>query len=105
MHDYAVISNHYHLVLRLNAAEIKTCSDADLVDWWLSLCPARNEKNAIKKKDDVHRAMLSCNPQRLGSISWLMRFINEPLTRMANIENRCAGRFGKAASSHSVFWM
>ena len=100
LYGYAVMSNHYHLVISLNTAEIGGWSDALIVDKWLSLCPKQHKgKDAVQRREieratllqDVDR--LQVLRQRLGSISWLMRFINEPLARRANSEDRCTGRF------------
>jgi hypothetical protein len=102
LYGYAVMSNHYHLVINLNVALIESWSDTVVVDKWLSLCPKQHQGNgeAAGHKSDVERAMILQNParlqvlrQRLGSISWLMRFINEPLARRANAEDGCKGRF------------
>jgi hypothetical protein len=41
--------------------------------------------------DDPER--LAVVRERLGSISWFMRFLNESIARMANAEDECTGRF------------
>jgi hypothetical protein len=100
LYGYAVMSNHYHLVVSLNSAMVENWSDTSVVDKWLSLCGKQYQGKAVGQMRDIERALLLENParlravrQRLGSISWLMRFINEPLARMANIEDGCKGRF------------
>ena len=99
LYGYAVMSNHYHLVLSIDAIALEGWSDATVVDKWLSLNP-RQQHQGDQLKCDTQRAMILQNParlkvlrERLGSISWLMRYINEPLARKANIEDGCKGRF------------
>ena len=64
------------------------------------VCPRRatgEHANQIKAMyrmallEDTER--LGVLRSRLGSLSWFMRFINEPLARMANKEDNCKGRF------------
>ena len=100
LYGYAVMSNHYHLVVSLNIDLIKDWSDEVVVDKWLSLNAAQHRSKSANLKNKMQRALLLQNPDRLkvlrlrlGSISWLMRFINEPLARMANSEDGCKGRF------------
>ena len=100
LYGYAVMSNHYHLVISLNSSEVVSWSDSDVVDQWLMLCPVKGDNLTTRKQTDVQRALLLGNPQRLavlrerlGSVSWLMRFINEPIARLANREDGCKGRF------------
>jgi hypothetical protein len=92
---YAVMDNHYHLVLHVNEAEALTWSDEELIRRWSHLFPADAEKLSALKNglpDKYEEALKKCR-DRLKSISWFMRCVNEPLARIANKEDECTGRF------------
>jgi REP element-mobilizing transposase RayT len=88
--SYAVMDNHYHLVLFVDEPAALNWSEEELVRRWsllfpndaakLGLAPDRQDK--LKKWED-----------RLKDISWFMRCLNEPLARIANKEDECTGRF------------
>jgi len=94
---YAVMSNHYHIVLQLNPGRTDDWSDEDIVDRWMRLCPQRNAAEDLKEHQRTallqDTARLNVLRERLGCLSWFMRFINEPLARLANKEDDCKGRF------------
>jgi len=96
---YAVMSNHYHLVLQIDAGVVQSWSDEVVVDKWLLLCPKQFVGGVSLTQQTVHRNSLLQNKERLlvfrerlSSLSWFMRMINEPLARTANQEDRCKGR-------------
>lgn len=82
---YAVMHNHYHVVLRVADEKAATWSDEEVAARWgrlFSLPPSGIQKTDLRIWRD-----------RLSSISWFMRCINEPLARRANREDDCSGRF------------
>jgi hypothetical protein len=97
IYAYAVMSNHYHIVLSIDPIEL---TDEEVADRWLQLCPAATRgKEVHAQRADRRRAIIGNQARlavlraRLQSLSWLMRFINEPLARLANKEDNCKGRF------------
>jgi REP element-mobilizing transposase RayT len=82
---YAIMSNHYHVVLRVNNDQLNDWSDEDVVGRWAQLY------RVPESVDDA--ALIDQWRTRLGSISWFMRCLNEPLARCANREDNCRGRF------------
>lgn len=95
---YAVMSNHYHIVLRLDPPRVAKWSHETVARRWLLLCSGPGDSDPNDHKGAVSR--LLGNPERigvlrerLGSLSWFMRFINEPMARFANGEDGCTGRF------------
>lgn len=97
VYAYAVMSNHYHIVLRMEPVNI---SNEEVADRWLMLCPGRKVYKHAADVQSVRKAAilnseskLAVIRARLGSLSWFMRFINEPLARLANKEDCCKGRF------------
>lgn len=88
---YAVMSNHYHVVLHLNTAELASWSDDEVVARWQRLHRLPAGFNAADPA--VRRRLTAVWRARLGSLSWFMKGVNEPLARLANREDGCKGRF------------
>ncbi len=92
---YAVMSNHYHVVVRTAPKRAADWSAEEVARRWLS-------RHGNVTRGDLTRgiAALAARPQRikelrsrLASLSWFMRDTNEPMARMANAEDDCKGRF------------
>jgi len=97
---YAVLSNHYHIVLNMDPARINNWTDEDIVDKWMEVSPHKpSHPNAAALAQIRRSTMLEDKArilvlrERFGSLSWFMGFINEPLARLSNKEDRCKGRF------------
>jgi len=89
---YAVMSNHYHLVLFLNAIEAKRWDDSEVISRWKSLFPIDaaqlNELSEERAKEKINLWR-----ERLMNISWFMRCLNQDIACLSNIEDKCKGRF------------
>jgi hypothetical protein len=94
---YAVMSNHLHLVLRIDPGEALRWTDEEVAARWIRLFPPREDSGAAIEAKCVR---LLADPgrietlrERLGNLSWLMRCLAEPIARRANREDGCRGRF------------
>ena len=97
---YAVMSNHYHLVLHVDNNKISSWSMDEVINRWCELFGGNLlvkrykqgeplstvERNAVLDIVEIWRS-------RLGDISWFMRCLNESIARQANLEDHCKGRF------------
>ena len=95
--SYAVLDNHYHLVLHLHEDAVSTWSDEEVVRRWGMIFPNDAEKLGLLQKNGLSSLRLQETltkwKERLKSISWFMRCLNEPLARLSNKEDDCTGRF------------
>ena len=97
---YAIMSNHYHVVFHVDQAAAATLSPLDVVNRWhqlfngndLSQRFARHEPLSEAEKI-VLNAHITTWRERLSSISWFMRVLNESIARQANEEDKCTGSF------------
>jgi REP element-mobilizing transposase RayT len=97
---YAVMSNHYHLVLKLCPEQLECLSDDDIMDRWCALFKGPLLIQRYRDGEDLkafERTTVSdiVNVWRtkLASISWFMRCLNQPIARQANQEDKCTGKF------------
>ncbi len=98
--SYAVMSNHYHLVIKLSPEQSTLWSDKETAERWCSIYKGpllvRNwlqgepitpaQQHTI---DDI----ISVWRKRLINPSWFMKCLNEPIARQANKEDQCTGHF------------
>jgi len=98
---YAVMGNHLHVIVRTRPDVTAAWSDEEVAERWWRLFPRRRDEHGLPAEPEPHElAMLVIEPQaaaerrrRLGSLSWLMRCLCEPIARRANREDGCTGRF------------
>lgn len=94
---YAIMSNHYHIVVRTDPRRTSEWSPEEVAKRWLS---RHNNRAKSKLGENEKMKDLVAQPdriqqlrRRLSSLSWFMRDINESLARKANAEDECTGRF------------
>ncbi len=96
---YAIMSNHYHLVLRVDRRRMAHLSHAEIVARWAQLfsVPPLIERwqdgRASVAERMIAEELIERWRLRLIDISWYMRCLNEYLARRANAEDECTGRF------------
>ena len=93
VYAYAVMNNHYHLVIYLDPKAPDSWSDLEVAQKWLKVFPGKLDNPKFNTQRDLKLQAILSSPEllatyreRLGSVSWLMRRINEPLAKMANKE-------------------
>ena len=101
---HAILSNHFHLVLRSRPDVVATWDDAEVARRWLMLCPLRkdDEGQAIEPSEfelNMIRndsAKLAAIRSRLSDISWWMRLLSQNIAQRANRDDREVGKFWQA---------
>ena len=100
---YAVMSNHYHVVLRVDADRAAGLTDDEVLARWTRLFTGPMlvqrylQPAARAAMGDAERAkvqeMAHIYRQRLCDLSWFMRVLNESIARQANAEDGVKGHF------------
>ena len=97
----AILSNHFHLILRSRPDVVATWDDTEVARRWLMLCPKRKkqdrspeepnefELNSIRNDPD----MLATIRTRLSDVSWWMRLLCQNIGTRANQEDEQVGKF------------
>jgi REP element-mobilizing transposase RayT len=97
---YAVMSNHFHIVLHVNQSKTRELTDLEVVQRWHQLYKGSVITQKFERGEDLSEAQVAILEDiinlwrdRLMSISWYMRRLNETVARLANDEDNCTGHF------------
>ncbi|MGB5444352.1 MAG: transposase, partial [Psychromonas sp.] len=97
---YAIMSNHYHLVLHIDEQLNDSLSNEDVCDRWCQLYSKpvvverwQTEQTTSEAENKAALTIINGWRGRLADISWFMRCLNEFIARKANKEDECSGRF------------
>jgi len=97
---YAVMSNHYHIVVRIDQAQAQQWSDIEVAKRWTEVFAKPRVINILLAgfplspgEQDEAATLINTWRERLANLSWFMRCLNEPIARMANREDHCTGCF------------
>jgi len=98
--SYAIMSNHYHLVLKVCPGQLEGLSDDDIMDRWCALFKGPLLVQRYRDGEDLQTYerstvadIVNVWRSKLASISWFMRCLNQPIAHQANREDRCTGKF------------
>ncbi|MBV1876936.1 MAG: transposase, partial [Pseudomonadales bacterium] len=100
---YAILSNHFHLVIYYDPLANQQWSDAEVARRWTEAFPPKllpGAKQDINTIQANRRAAMLADPlwlQRarnsLGSLSTFMQHLKQPIAWRANREDQCTGHF------------
>ena len=97
---YAIMSNHYHVVVRVDREGASAWSEQEVIERWCKVFRGplliqsylAGEELGVVERETVS-AIVAVWRKRLMNISWFMRCLNEYIARQANREDHCKGRF------------
>ena len=97
---YAIMSNHYHLVLHVDEKSSENLNHEEVCERWCQLYSKpvlverwQADQTISEAENKAALAIIEGWRGRLADISWFMRCLNEFIARKANKEDECSGRF------------
>ena len=97
---YAIMSNHYHIVLKVQRHQAQQWSEIEVIDRWRSLYKGESvliDRYLIDATTGAETTMAQDIINRwrteLTSISCFMKNLNQYIACMANKEDKCTGHF------------
>jgi hypothetical protein len=104
---YAIMSNHYHLVVHVDQSRARSWSPQEVIERWCrlfskpTLVDRWQQGLCSDAQREIAEGVIELWRRRLCDISWYMRCLNEHLARRANAEDKCTGRFWAGSLLHA----
>ena len=128
LHAFAIMGNHFHLVVASDPVRARRWSPREVARRWLTLFPSRwlrrlhgVPEDAPPTREEIDSLLevpgrIEVLRRRLHDLSWLLKSLKEPIARRANLEDgvtarrrRHGGRFARSATWTRrrtwIFWM
>ena len=100
VHAYAVMANHFHLVVRYDPKACESWSDAEVARRWTEAFPPTENGRVVEERKPEAAELLLGDAERLerarrtlGSLSSFMKHVKQPVARRANLESGTSGHF------------
>lgn len=97
---YSIMSNHYHLVLKVNKDLVSQWDDKEVALRWMQLFKGHvlverwlSDIETTQAETDKALEFIAIWRERLYDLGWYMRCLNESIAVQANKEDNCKGRF------------
>lgn len=97
---YAVMSNHFHLVVHYDPMACEDWSQEEVAARWVDAFPPTDRGVVAEERKAETRELMLGDPERLerarrtlGSLSGFMKHLKQPIARRANEEDGCKGHF------------
>ncbi len=97
---YSIMSNHYHLVLKVNKDLVSQWDDKEVALRWMQLFKGHvlverwlSDIETTQAETDKALEFIAIWRARLYALGWYMRCLNESIAVQANKEDNCKGRF------------
>ena len=97
---FSMTENQLHLLLRIDPGRAKAWSAEEVVRRWLQLCPLKNRSGkplavtpAWIASQAQESTLVAEHRTNLVDLGWFMKFLKEPISRRANLEDNCSGTF------------
>jgi len=97
---YSIMSNHYHLVLKVNKNLVSKWDDKEVALRWMQLFKGHvlvdrwlSDIKTTQAETDKALEFIAIWRERLYDLGWYMRCLNESIAVQANKEDNCKGRF------------
>ena len=96
---YAIMSNHYHLVVHVDQQRAKAWTAKEVIERWRHVYGVppvvrRWQSGEVTQSESIDaEEAIQIWRARLCDLSWYLRCLNQHLARRANVEDDCSGRF------------
>lgn len=108
---YAVMSNHYHLVLHINHDKVLSLSHDEVISRWGRLFRVpdmvkcwQNSQTVAPQNEQVEK-LLALWRQRLCDVSWYMRCLNEHIAAKLTSKMVARADSGKGVLNPKPYWI
>lgn len=97
--NFAILDNHFHLLLRLDVDIANSWSDEEVIKRWAILHPPKVKRKPIKvtelwiAEEAKDKKKVEKLRSRLCDLGWFMKEVKEPLARLCNREDGRHGTF------------